>query len=97
VAVNVLLEINVKPEKVGDLNKTLQEMLPETRKHDGCISIDAVRNQENPGNVVLLQKWQSRQHYESYHAWRVKTGVADAKSASIGATYHVQYFDLIDV
>ena len=96
-SVNVLLEIRVGPTNVALLKVTLREMLAETRVHDGCISVHVVQNQDDLGNFVLMQRWQSRAHYEHYNAWRSATGAAHAASTQLSATYSTRFFDSVDV
>jgi quinol monooxygenase YgiN len=95
--VTILLEVQVKPEKVGALKATLKEMLVDTRAFDGCIGVQAIQDLENPGNIVLVQKWKSRGHYEKYNAWRAKTGAASAAAEKLAATFGLRYFDSVDV
>jgi quinol monooxygenase YgiN len=94
--VTILLEIQVAPENVEEVKKIVQEMLPETRLYDGCISLYAIQNLDDPGNVVLVQKWQSREHYERYLAWRAETRVSDAMVARAEVTYNIRYFETLD-
>jgi quinol monooxygenase YgiN len=95
--VHVLLEIQVQPDTVAELKDTLLEMLAETRVHEGCISVQVVQNQDEPGNFVLIQQWQSRRHYEEYNAWRAATGAAGAAGRKLSAAYSTRYFDCVDV
>ena len=92
----ILLEIHVAPENVAGLEDVVREMLPETRRHDGCISIMPIRNQADPGNVVLMQRWKTRAHYEKYLKWRADTGVSSAMTARISAKYDIRYFDPVE-
>ena len=96
-SVNVLLEIQVQPANITQLKVMLREMLAETRAHDGCISVQVVQNQDDLGNFVLIQRWQSRAHYEHYNAWRAATGAAQAVSGKLSAIYSTRYFDTVDV
>jgi quinol monooxygenase YgiN len=96
-SVNVLLEIQVEPANVAQLKVTLGEMLAETRVHDGCISVHVIQNQDDRGNFVLIQRWQSRAHYEDYNAWRAATGAAQAASSQLAASYSTRFFDYLDV
>jgi quinol monooxygenase YgiN len=76
-SVVVLLEGQVKPDNIADMKSYLAQILPDTRSYDGCKGIDAHFNMDDPGNMVLVERWESRGHYEKYHQWRKETGVAD--------------------
>jgi quinol monooxygenase YgiN len=93
---NILLEIRVKPEQAPEVVKTLQEMLIDTRKYDGCISVEAIQSRDDPGHFVLHQKWQSKDHYKKYSAWRAETGMAAAMQAKLAAEFSLKYFNPVD-
>ncbi len=92
-AVTVLLELNVKPESVQDTLNGLAQLLPETREFDGGIEVYAHQNQDDPTNIVAIEKWESRAHYEKYFAWRTKTGVIGQLGAWVAAPPTIRYFD----
>lgn len=94
--VTILLEMQVAPEHVEEHGKILEEMLPETRRYEGSISLHAIQNLDDPGNVVLIQRWESREHYERYLAWRAETGVSSAMAARASVTYNIKYFQSLD-
>ncbi len=96
-SVTVLLEITVPPEKSAAVEAMLAEMLVDTRKFDGCLGVDAIRNQEDPGNFVLIERWQSRTHHERYNAWRAETGASSSAAAEVSATYAIRWFDELAV
>lgn len=96
-SVTILLEINVPPEKSGAVETMLAEMLVDTRKFDGCLGVDAIRNQENPGNFFLIERWQSRAHHERYNAWRAETGASTSAAAELSAEYSIRWFEELSV
>ena len=96
-SVTVLLEITVPPEKSAAVEAMLAEMLVDTRKFDGCISVDAIRNQDDPGNVFLIERWESRDHHARYNAWRAETGASSSAAAELAATYNIRWFDTLAV
>src|SRR5262249_21574012 len=93
----VLLEVQIKPEKAEDMRQTLREMLADTRKFDGCVRVDVIQDQDNPGTFILVQKWRTRGHYEKYGAWRAETGMAQSMAAKLQATFSMRYFDSVNV
>ncbi len=95
-SVLVLLEAQVKSEAVDDMKSFLAEILPDTRAYDGCQGIDAHFNIEDTGNMVLVEHWDSRAHYEKYLAWRTETGVLDKLGAMLTGPPSIRYFEKID-
>ena len=96
-SINVILEVLAKPESIDELKSTLEAILPDTRKYDGCISVEVIVNQENPLNIVLLEVWESREQQEKYFQWRGETGALDALGAMLSQPPNLRYFDGLSV
>ncbi len=95
-AVTVLLELQLQEDKVDTLLQTMKEILPDTRGYDGCIGVEVVQNQDEPANIVLIQKWETRPHYEKYLAWRTETGVVEQLGTLVAAPPSIKFFDTQD-
>lgn len=95
-SITVLFEVQSKPESIDALNATLKSILPDTRSYDGCQGVHVVGNQDDSCNVVLIQTWASRQHYEKYFAWRTETGAIEALGAMVSQPPTIRYYDDID-
>jgi quinol monooxygenase YgiN len=91
--VNVLLEIKSKPECIEELKLTLVKILPDTRGYEGCIEVKVIENQDDPLNLLLIEIWESRQHYEKYLGWRVETGAIKALGALLSQPASIRYFN----
>ena len=72
-------------------------MLADTRKYDGCQGVETFNNQDDPNQLVLVEKWESRQHYEAYLAWRTESGALDAVVSMTSGAPSIRYFDYIDI
>ena len=92
-SVIVLLEVQAKPESLDELKATLEAILPDTRAYDGFEDIQVVANQDDPCNLILVEKWKSRQHQEKYFGWRAETGALDALGAMLSQPPSVRYYD----
>ena len=90
----VLLELTVKPECVDEMITGLGAMLPDTRKYDGCIEVYATQDQDAPTTIVAVEKWESRQHYEKYLAWRTESGAMDGIAAMVTQPPSIRFFDI---
>ena len=95
-SVVVLLEIQVKPEAIDEMKAFLQRILPDTRAYDGCQGIDIYGNLDDTGNLVFYERWDSRQHYEKYFAWRTETGVLNQFGTMVAAPPSIRYFERPD-
>ncbi len=96
-SVIVLVDMQVKPEAVGEMKSNLKKNLPDTRAYDGCQSIDIYDNIDDSGNLVVCGRWESRKHHESYMDWRRETGTLDQIFAMLAGAPSIRYFERIDV
>ncbi|HJP15847.1 MAG TPA: antibiotic biosynthesis monooxygenase [Acidimicrobiales bacterium] len=65
-------------EGVGtELLSVLLVALADTRAFEGNVSIETYVDQDNPDRIFLWEKWETRENYEAYLAWRMETGMMD--------------------
>ncbi len=96
-SVNVILEVQSKPDNIEKLKLTFENMLPDTRSYDGCIGVQVIGNQDDSCNLVLLETWETREHYEKYLGWRTETGALEALGAMLSQPPSIRYFDNFDI
>lgn len=92
-SVLVLLEAPVKTEEISKMKSYLAEIFPGTRSYDGCKGIDVYFNVENAGNMILIERWDSRAHHEKYLGWRTETGVMGKLGGMLAGPPTIRYFD----
>ena len=68
----VLFEVEAQPGRMDDLIALFEEVLPDTRGYDGCQGVTVHRDQDATDRLLLVERWMSRSHYETYLAWRVQ-------------------------
>jgi quinol monooxygenase YgiN len=73
-SVKVLLEFQAQADQVDAAKEFLREVLPETRAYDGFESLTMHQSDDDPTKFLFWEQWVSRQHYETYLAWRIETG-----------------------
>lgn len=95
-AVTVLLELKAKAGTGGGLAGVFKEILPDTRKFEGCIGVTVLQNQDDPDTLVLVEEWETRQHHEKYMGWRTETGLVDQLVAAIEGPPSIRYFGTAD-
>ncbi len=96
-SVLVTLDVQAKPESLGELVSALKGILPDTRAYEGCQGIDIYANQDDPHNMIFVEHWDSREQYEKYLSWRTETGVMDQLGALLAGPPTFKYFDRVDV
>ncbi len=93
----VIVEFKVKEDRLEDLPVFLRSVLADSRGYDGCVSINIVQNQDEPTAFAILEKWDTRGHYEKYLNWRTETGVLNEFADMIVGEPSFRYFDFLGV
>ncbi|MBC8365285.1 MAG: antibiotic biosynthesis monooxygenase [Actinobacteria bacterium] len=79
--------------KGADLLAILNEALVDTRAFEGCESIEAYTDSDNPDQVVLWEKFATRANHEAYLAWRIETGMLEMLGPILASDLQVTYLD----
>src|SRR5689334_1481894 len=93
----VILEVTAKKGTGMQLVEALRGLLPDTRNKDGCEGVEVTTNLDNPDNLVLVERWATRKHYENYLAWRQQRGDLDKLVAGLAEPPSIRYFDPMGV
>lgn len=67
------------------------EIIPDTLAYDGCQRIEFVESVDAAGSLLLIEDWESTEHYDAYKAWRRESGTSVLGSGLVegGATTFV--------
>ena len=95
-SVTVVVDLAVKPEEVEGLISVIKEILSGTREYEGNQAVELYRNQDDRNNLILIERWDSRQQCEKYVAWCIETGVMDQFGAALAGLPSIRYFDHLD-
>lgn len=95
-SVTVTLTVTAKPERCDELIAMFTENFKQTRVYDGCIDVYMTRSHDDPNELLLVQQWETRPHYEHYLAWRAETGVVDKLAAMADGDASIRFFDRLD-
>ena len=95
-ACTVLLEVKAQDDRVDTLKETFKAILGDTRAYEGCQGVDVRQNQDDPTVMVLVETWDSREHYEKYFAWRQESGALAALGDMLAGPPNLRYFDAVD-
>jgi quinol monooxygenase YgiN len=93
----VLLEFRVTAEAVEETKKFFKKILPDTRAYSGCEGLDAYSSEDDPTIFVFYERWQSKEHYQKYAAWRVETGLMGELAKNLVGPPVVRYLDRLDM
>ena len=72
--ITVLLQLTANPGDGDALAAAVDAFLPETRTFEGSLGAEALRDLDNRDSLVVLERWESRDHQAAYSAWRAEQG-----------------------
>lgn len=94
-SVRVILELHVKPELAEPMKAGFKDILPDTRSFEGCEEISVLQSQEDPNMLLVLEQWETREHYEAYLKWRTDRGDMDNIVAATTEPHKISFFDYV--
>jgi quinol monooxygenase YgiN len=92
----VMLEFTAKPGTGSAVLDALRVALPETRNKEGCESLDVTVNQDDRDNMLLVMRWTSRKHYQTYRDWREANGDVKRFADATVNGLSTRFFDVSD-
>ncbi len=73
-ALNAFLELEFKPDVLGEARALMDRVLKETRAFDGCLGLEVLADRSNEARWVVVEKWESEQHDAAYREFRAGPG-----------------------
>ena len=73
-ALTVLLDLQLDPDKLELADGVLRETLAQTRAFDGCLRLEVLTDTEDPAHVLVVEEWESLEADSAYRAWRAGEG-----------------------
>tara|TARA_B100000963_G_scaffold116333_1_gene101339 strand:+ start:679 stop:984 length:306 start_codon:yes stop_codon:yes gene_type:complete len=70
----VIVSFPAKSNTLDLLKDAMKVALPETRKYDGCLSVD-VFIEESTNTMHLVEYWETLDQQTAYLNWRVENGL----------------------
>jgi len=97
VTTQVILEFQAKEGCIEKVQSWLKSVLPDTRSFDGCVTLHVVQNQDDPAGIMIIEQWDTRQHYERYLAWRQERGDMEVFGSMMAGPPTIRFFDYFRV
>ena len=95
-AARVILEVKAKPGTGDELIALLRSILPETRAHEGCTSVETLRSSDDSDSVVVVEVWETREQYDKYLAWQRERGTSARLMEALAEPPIIRHFDVTD-
>ena len=86
-SVTVITDLAIKPEEVEWVISTLLSILPNTRKAEGCLGAELQQNQDDSNNLLIVQEFETREHYRAYMDASKSQGDPDGMMARYFASF----------
>jgi quinol monooxygenase YgiN len=93
----ILREGQIQSDKIVDMKSYLTQIVPGTRNYDGCQEINVYFNRDNPWNMVVLQQWESRDHFNKYVQWSEEAGAFARSVSMLTSPLSTRYFERADI
>lgn len=93
----VMLEFTARSGTGAAVLDALREALPQTRNKDGCLSLEVTVNQDDRDNILLVMRWATRRHYETYRGWRESNGDVQRFADLTVGGLSTRFFETTDV
>ena len=95
-SIHVTLEIPAAEGKVDELIALLKKILVDTRARKGCEFVTVHQDHDKPNQIVLIERWATREDDDAYRAWRAGDGATPEIASLVGGAPVVRYFDDVD-
>jgi quinol monooxygenase YgiN len=66
--------MSAKPGQGAALAAAFEEILPDTRKYQGCNGVTVHQSASDPDSLMLIENWDSADDHASYSNWRKDSG-----------------------
>jgi len=76
-SIGIIVEARLKEETLEEAKQFFIDNLPDTRNFDGNQGISMNLDEDDSTLMFLVEKWESKEHYEKYHHWREGNGSLD--------------------
>ena len=92
--VTSLLELTIKPERLADAERIIDETLVATRGFAGNLGCTVAVDTENPAHYVVVERWESLEADDAYRAFRSTPEGANQLGEVVSGTVLTRYTDV---
>jgi heme oxygenase (mycobilin-producing) len=92
--VTSLLELNIKPERLADAERIIDETLEATRAFAGNLGCVVSVDTDDPTHYVIVERWESLAADDAYRAFRATPEGANQLGEITSGRKLVRYTDV---
>lgn len=68
--ITAVLDVRLVPDRTRECYPIMHENLEETRSYPGNVSVDVWIDDDDPGHVAFVERWESPEALTQYREWR---------------------------
>lgn len=95
-SITVILQLNIQPDHLENMQAGMKESTKATRAYDGCQSVTLHQSQDEPCTLVFIQQWDSREHYQKYYDYVVASGAMEQMMPAFASEPILQFLDAVE-
>ena len=82
-------------DRLDEFKNVLREILPDTRAFSGYQDIRVIENQDSPGPITILERWDPKENHIKYMMWRTEIGTMEASTGFVEAEPAITYYHTV--
>ena len=95
-SIHVTLELTATEGRVDELIAVFKKHLPDTRARKGCEFVTVHQDQAKPNQILLNERWATREDDDAYRSWRAGDGAIKEMKGLVAAAPVIRYFGDVD-
>jgi quinol monooxygenase YgiN len=96
-SVTVVIQFQVKPDKVQELLDFVEKNGSSSRAFPGCESFVLHQNQDDPTSFMFIERWKARSDQGAYVESRTEQGIMDTFVTMLAGEPSFGFYDALDV
>ena len=96
-SIQVIVELDVKPDHRNELLALFANLLQQTRARDGNEGVRVLSELDPSTKILLVEQWLSLNDYEKYNHWREQRGDLAMLGIMLNKPASRRYFNFIQV
>jgi quinol monooxygenase YgiN len=72
--ITAIFEIRLQASTLSTAADVIANAVRDTRAFPGCLSVEVLQATDDPGRVIVLERWESAEHDAAYRQWRAGEG-----------------------
>ena len=90
----IFVTLRLNASDGAEFQTFLAQILPQTRRAQGCRYNKSYVSRDNPNELLLIQEWDSLEDQQAYMKWRESTGVLDQFKGFLAKPPELDFWEL---